>query len=488
MTAPHDARTPAWRWMELLDGRQISAVELLALYEEQVDKSNPKLNAIVLQDFERARAQAKAADLARSLGETGALLGLPHTVKDCIYVAGFPTTGGLPERRAADLALDSPLSMRLRRAGSVVFGKTNVPPYAADWQSDNPLFGRTLNPWSDAVTPGGSSGGAASALAAGMTPLEFGGDLAGSIRIPASFCGVFGHKSTEALLPRAGHFPGQPQLENVAVGMGVQGPMGRCARDLALALDVMENAPKRLGASGAVGKRLSDYRVAVLQLPAWLPVSDEVRDRFDSFCRSLGSCGVNVQVEPAPALGDLREFMATYRNLLSAIAHAAMPPPMREASAKQILEFGAADQFAAAAAAGARASAGEFIGWSGMRAAHAARFGRMFENWDVLLTPTQITVAFEHDRSQPDFARRLRVNGRDEAYAQMFVLPSLCNLTGHPATAFPIGLGRQSALPVGAQAIGPLFGDRSTLGFVDALEKEAGVVELVPPGYQLASG
>lgn len=358
MTSLSDARTPAWLWMERLDRRQISAVELLALYEQRVNKFNPKLNAIVLRDFDRAQEQAKLSDLARARGETGPLLGLPHTVKDCIYVAGFPTTGGLPERRAADPKLDSPLSLRLRRAGSIVFGKTNVPPYAADWQSENPLFGRTLNPWSDLVTPGGSSGGAASALAAAMTPLEFGGDLAGSIRIPASFCGVFGHKTTEALLPRAGHFPGQPQLENGAVGMGVQGPMGRGSRDLILALDVMENGSRRT-AAGEVGERLSDYRVAALELPAWLPVSAEVRAQFDSFCESLRSCGVNVQLERAPALGDMGDFEATYRSLLSAIEHAALPAPAREASAKEILDVGSADPFATAAAAGARASAGE---------------------------------------------------------------------------------------------------------------------------------
>lgn len=483
MTSLSDSRTPAWRWMELLESRQISAVELLALYEQRVNAFNPHLNAIVLLEFERARELAKLADLARAQGETGALLGLPHTVKDCIYVGGFPTTGGLPERRAADPNLDSPLSLRLRRAGSIVFGKTNVPPYAADWQSDNPLFGRTLNPWSDAVTPGGSSGGAASALAAGMTPLEFGGDLAGSIRIPASFCGVYGHKTTEALLPRAGHFPGQPQLENGAVGMGVQGPMGRCARDLMLALDVMESGSRKL-ADVIVAERLSDYRVAALELPAWLPVSAEVREQFDLFCDRLQSCGVNVKREAAPALGDLRDFETTYRSLLSSIEHAAMSPPIREASAKQILDAGRADPFAAAAAAGARASAGEFIGWSGKRGFHAALFGRLFENWDILLTPTQITVAFAHDGSQPTVGRRVKVNGLEEAYGLMFFLPSLCNLTGHPSTAFPIGLGRRSGLPVGAQAIGKMDGDRTTLAFVAALEREIGVGELVAPGYE----
>jgi Asp-tRNA(Asn)/Glu-tRNA(Gln) amidotransferase A subunit family amidase len=161
-----------------------------------------------------------------------------------------------------------------------------------------------------------------------------------------------------------------------------------------------------------------------------------------------------------------------------------MPAPAREAAARQILDVGSADPFAAAAAAGARASAGEYIGWSGKRAFHAALFGRLFESWDILLTPTQITVAFAHDRSQPALARRVAVNGKDEPYALMFFLPSLCNLTGQPSTAFPIGLGRQSGLPVGAQAIGQVHGDRTTLGFVAALEREAGITELVPPGYE----
>ena len=479
-----DAFRPASEWMELLASRNISAVELLSLYESQVKVFNPSLNAVVLEDFDAARRSARQADDRRANGETGALLGLPHSVKDCIYVRGFPTTGGLPERRQVDSMLESPLAERLRRAGSIVFGKTNVPPYAADWQSDNPLFGRTLNPWNPSVTPGGSSGGAAAAVAAGMTPIEFGGDLAGSIRIPAAFCGVFGHKTSEALLPRAGHFPGPPRLENAAVGMGVQGPIGRCAKDLILALQVLatpvdgREAPVELARSRHA--RLANFRVAVFEPPAWLPIDAQVRRGFDDLCAKLQAAGANLTPAMPPELGDLRDFHATYRSLLSTIEHAAMPAAARQQSAEAIRTTGAADSFAQAAIAGALASAGDFIGWSGKRAFYASVFERFFERFDILLTPTQIVPPFEHTRVLPQVSRTIKVNGSDQAYGLMFLLPSLANVTGLPATAFPVGV-TPGGLPLGAQAIGPMMGDMTTLGFVETLEREIGIKALRPP-------
>ena len=481
-----DAFRPAWEWMDMLASRRISAVELLALYESQVKVLNPSLNAVVLQDFDAALQSAREADGRRMKGEAGALLGLPHSVKDCIYVRGFPTTGGLPERRNVDSTLESPLAERLRRAGSIVFGKTNVPPYAADWQSDNPVFGRTVNPWNALVTPGGSSGGSAAAVSAGLTPIEFGGDLAGSIRIPAAFCGVFGHKSSEALMPRAGHFPGPPRLENAAVGMGVQGPIGRCTKDLILALRVIASSPDLSEAGTPVElsrprqTRLANFRVAVFQPPAWLPIDAQVQRGFDDLCSKLQGAGLNLTPAMPPELGDLRDFQATYRSLLSTIEHAAMPLAARQQSAEAVRTTGALDPFAQAAMAGALATAGDFIGWSGKRAFYASVFERFFERFDVLLTPTQIVPPFEHTRVLPQVARTIKVNGRDQPYGLMFMLPSLANLTGLPATAFPVGFTPEG-LPLGAQAIGPMMGDMTTLSFVETLEREIGIKAMRPP-------
>jgi amidase len=477
--ANQDAFRPAWEWMDLLASRKISAVELLSLYESQVAAFNPVLNAVVLQDFDSARQNARQADAQRAEGHNGALLGLPHTVKDCIYVRGFPTTGGLPERRHVDSTSESPLAERLRSAGSIVFGKTNVPPYAADWQSDNPLFGRTLNPWNSSVTPGGSSGGAAAAVAAGLTPIEFGSDMAGSIRVPAAFCGVFGHKTSETLLPRAGHFPGQPRLENAAVGMGVQGPIARCTKDLLLALNVIAGgADARGGGMLDVARgsqmRLADFRVAVFEPPAWLPVDAQVRRGFDDLCAKLRTAGLGLTSAMPPELGDLRDFEATYRSLLSTIEHAAMPAAARQQSAEVIRSTGAGDPFVQAVIAGALASAGDFIGWSGKRSFYERAFARFFERFDILLTPTQIIPPFEHTRVLPQVSRSVKVNGLDQPYGLMFLLPSLANLPGLPALAFPVGITPEG-LPLGAQAIGPMLGDMTTLSFVEALEREIGI-------------
>lgn len=483
-----DAHTPAWMLVRALEAGTISSVELLDLYRRRVETFNGHLNAIVIQDFASAVQAAEECDRQRAAGRTGALLGLPHTVKDCIYVRGFPTTGGLPERQGASRDDESVTAERLRHAGSIVFGKTNVPPYAADWQSDNALFGRTLNPWDDAVTPGGSSGGSAAALAAGLTPIEFGGDLAGSIRIPAAFCGVFGHKTSEGIVPAAGHFPGPPRAENKAVGMGVQGPIARCAADLLVGLQVI-CGPSPAQASGWVlhlpasrARRLSDFRIAVLQPPGWLPVDSEINAACAAFCERLRECGADPVAAMPPQFKDLRDLEATYRSLLSAIEHAAMPAPARSAVASEIRAAGCDDPFLDAVLSGISASAGDYILWSGKRSFYAEAMRLFFDSYDVLLAPAQIVAAFEHTRQQPSIARRILVNGRPEPYGLMFVLPSLANLTGHPATAFPVGLTRRG-LPIGMQAIGPALGDLTCVEFVAALEREAGISAPIPPGY-----
>ncbi len=233
---PIDPFTSATAMLEALNKRQLSAVELLDLHLHRIERYNPALNAIVTFDFEHARQSAIAADKARAQGVHCALLGLPVTIKDTIDVAGLPGTAGVERYRDRRPEHDAPLVARVREAGAVIIGKTNVPPYAGDWQSANPVFGRTNNPWDLSRSPGGSTGGGAAAVAAGLTPLEFGSDIGGSIRIPAAFCGVFGHKPSETAVPRNGHFPGSP-LPNSATVLSVLGPLARDTRDLELALE-----------------------------------------------------------------------------------------------------------------------------------------------------------------------------------------------------------------------------------------------------------
>ena len=214
-----------------LRGGKVTSTELTETYIRRIEQYDSQLNAVVVRDFERARKAAEAADAAR--GNGGLLLGLPITLKESINVSGLGTTCGVPEWKGFVSQHDSPAWARLRAAGAVLLGKTNVPPMLADWQSANPVYGRANNPWDLGRTPGGSSGGSAAALAAGLTGLEVGSDIGGSIRVPAAFCGVYGHRPSETLLPKSGQFP-LPPLPNSAVVMGVQGPLARGAADLEL--------------------------------------------------------------------------------------------------------------------------------------------------------------------------------------------------------------------------------------------------------------
>src|SRR5258705_8037539 len=232
-----DPFASAVEMLAALRARRVSAVELFDLHRRRIERHNPELNAIVAPDFERARRDAEAADARRVRGEDAPLLGLPMTLKESINVRGLRTTAGMEMWKDFRSEHDAPVTTRVKAAGAAVMAKTNVPQMLADWQSANPVYGRTNNPWDLSRTPGGSTGGGAAALAAGLTPLEFGSDIGGSIRVPAAFCGVYGHRPSETAMPRSGQFP-MPPMPNAAVVMGVQGPMARSGDDLELALDV----------------------------------------------------------------------------------------------------------------------------------------------------------------------------------------------------------------------------------------------------------
>src|SRR5881397_3493907 len=320
-TAKLDPFTTAGDMLRALAGRQVSAVKLLELHVVRIARHDGTLNAIVTRDFERARRQAEAADTARARGEEGPLLGLPMTLKESINVTGLRTTVGVPEWSRFVSDHDAPATTRVRKAGAVVVGKTNVPPVLADWQADNPIFGRTVNPWDPARTPGGSTGGGAAALAAGLTPLEVGSDIGGSIRVPAAFCGVYGHKPSETALPRSGQFP-YPPMPNAAVAMGVQGPLARSAEDLELALDVAagaevgEDVAWQITIPPARRDRLADFRVAVLPAIDWVPVDGEIAAALENLAARLSRLGCQVKTAQPEGLTDHRQHYALYLTLL----------------------------------------------------------------------------------------------------------------------------------------------------------------------------
>ena len=470
-----------------LRARTISSAELTELYIRRIEKYDAAINAVVVRDFARAREQARAADRA---GATGALLGLPMTLKESINVTGLATTCGVPDWKTFVSKHDAPATARLRTAGAVLLGKTNIPPMLADWQSANPCYGRTNNPWDLGRTPGGSSGGSAAALAAGLTALEVGSDIGGSIRVPAAFCGVYGHRPSETLLPKSGQFP-FPPLPNSAVVMGVQGPLARSAEDLELALsilagpDVGEDVAWRVELPGARHARLADFRVAVLPPISWHPVDDEIAGALDGIASRLERLGATVKRVQPDALGDHREHHALYRSLLSAVTGARMDEAARR---ERIAMWRKADdEFSRAHGRGLEAAAPDYIAWNGRREAYRAAWRAFFRDWDVLLAPAINVLAYPHvERAWPmddsDLSLTLTVNGTPVPYLHGLVYPAVSTVAGQPATAFPAGRAR-GGLPIGLQAIGPYLEDRTPIRFAALLAREIGGFTK-PEGYE----
>jgi len=468
--------------LHLLRDREVSSVELLDFYIARIERYDSAINAVVTRAFDTARQRAQAADDARSRGEDAPLLGLPMTIKDCIHVAGLPTTGGVVERADAISDRDATTVARLRAAGVVIMGKTNVPPYAADYQAWNPVFGRTNNPWNQDRSPGGSSGGSAAALAAGLTPLELGGDMAGSVRQPAAFCGVYGHKTSETAVPRTGHFPGG-LLPNNAVGFGVQGPMARSAEDLALALDVLAGPLEREAVAWRIElpeprrKRLSEYRVAFLPNPDWLVLDDDIHAAVERLADGLSRAGATVGWTQPEWPGGLLRYHEVFLRIMYAFT-ASIPPDDRPAIAAQMRASGTIEGLAFAD--GLMATAQDYVGWWGEREQFVEAYRAFFSEWDVLVSPVQGLTAFPHDE-RPHHERTITINGVPATGESLMVHPGLCNLSGHPGTAFPVGLSREG-LPTGLQAIGPYLEDRTPIHFAGLVADEFGGF-VAPPGY-----
>jgi len=467
MTDTHiDDFATAGELVAALAARQVSATELADAAITRIERLDGPINAVVVRDFDRAREAAKAADQALARGERRPLLGLPMTVKEAHNVAGLPTTWGAAMFKDWIAPEDSIGVGRLKAAGAVILGKTNVPPFLADWQSDNPVYGRTNNPWDLGRSPGGSSGGSAAALAAGMVPLEFGSDIGGSIRIPSAFCGLFGHKPSHNLIPQRGHTP--PGTDGDGIPLVVVGPMARCAADLDLALDVLAGPPPqeavgyRLALPPARHARLNDYRVLMLTQHPAAPVDDEITAALDALAARLEAAGAKVSRQ-SPLLPDLTAAHVTYMSLLGPL----MSPP-EAMTAPDAPRVGAWLQAAFAQMQIRRA-------WASV-----------FETVDVVLAPVLGVVAFPHDNSPDMQTRTLSVNGQLSPYFGQLAWPGMAVLANLPATAVPIGLTKggqtKTGLPIGAQIIGPYLEDRTTIGFAGLLEREFGGFRR-PPGY-----
>jgi amidase len=468
----------------LRDG-EVSSRELLEGYLQRVERHNPGLSAIVTLDAERARSRADAADARSAAGDAvPALHGLPGTIKDSFETANLRTTCGAPVYSKHVPAANADAVQRLEDAGGLVFGKSNVPIHAGDLQSYNVLFGATNNPWDASRTSGGSSGGAAAAVPAGLTAFELGSDIGGSIRIPAHFCGVYGHKASYGAIPLRGHIPPPPGSLS-APDMAVAGPIARSAEDLGLLLGVLADAggPVVSGWKPVLpaprARRLQDFRVVLwLEDPA-LPVDDEVSTAILGAVQALRKAGVKVDEAARPGI-TLAENFDYYLRLL-------WPATTAQLSAKAFARVqetgrgadpdGVHGRLALYSGAGHR----EWLRLNEKREVIRARWRAFFERYDVLLCPVGPVCAFAHDHSEDLIARTIVVNGQRRWYWEQLAWISLATLAYLPATAAPIGR-TPGGLPVGMQVIGPYFEDRSCIEFAKLLADVAGGFE-APPGF-----
>jgi amidase len=346
-----------------------------------------------------------------------------------------------------------------------------------------------VNPWDPGRTPGGSSGGSAAALAAGLTALEVGSDIGGSIRVPAAFCGVYGHRPSETLLPRSGQFP-LPPLPNAVAVMGVQGPLARGAADLELALSVLagpdagEDVAWRVALPAARHARLRDFRVAVLPPIPWLPVDEAITGALEDVAARLGRLGCTVRQAQPEALGDHRAHHALYRSLLAAMTGARLGEEARRQRAATWRR--AEDEFGRAHLRGLEGSPADYVLWGAQRESYRAAWRAFFRDWDVLLAPAFHTLPYPHiERAWPvddsDLTLTLTVGGRPVPYMHGLVYPAVSTVAGQPAMAFPVGRSREG-LPVGLQAIGPYLEDFTPIRFAALLAGEIGGFRK-PDGY-----
>ncbi|HEX5165428.1 MAG TPA: amidase [Thermomicrobiales bacterium] len=482
----HDPFASATRLAEALARREISSRELLDSYLGRVDRHNPALNAVVTIDAERARAEADAADAAIARGEAiGPLHGLPVTIKDSLATAGLRTTSGAGEFAEYVPDTDAVVVDRLRRAGAIVFGKTNLPTFAGDAQTYNDLFGTTNNPWDIERTPGGSSGGSTAAIAAGLSALELGSDIGGSLRIPAHYCGVYTLKPTHGIVPERGHIPPLPGSLSETDVMAI-GPLARDARDLDLCLSVIAGPD----VDRAVGWRLelppprhdalADYRIAVWLDDPYCTIDGELAEVYATLVDELRRAGARISEVPPPVpLADAHDVAQrliqgamsrwlpgdAFESLLARAAAAPAgddTPPLRWA--RNITQRVRDHQLAAE-----------------RRLQMKAAWAAFFRDFDVFLCPVTPTAAIHHDQNPDVDARVIVVNGVPRPYGDQFAWLQSIGVVHLPAAVAPVGL-TSTGLPTGIQIVAPNLEDRTAIDIAQRIASVMGGFR-APPGF-----
>jgi amidase len=441
---------------------EFTSREVLEAMLERIERLDGPLNTVVTLDAERARHQADAADAALRAGEpTGPLHGVCMTIKDSFQTQGMRTTSGAPELADFVPEVDAAPVARLRGAGAVIVGKTNLPIYAGDTQSYNEVFGQTNNPYDLSRTVGGSSGGSAGALAAGFTPLEVGSDIGGSIRGPASTCGVTGHKPSYGIVSALGQIPGPPGTRTQA-DIAVAGPLARDVEDLELALDLLVGPDEwhspayRIELPPPRKRELSDYRIAAWFDEPSCPVDREVAALLEQAAKALAGTGARVDLDARPAF-EFEKGVSNFQALLSAALAGGFSRDQLESLAAR-----EGDDPVAVASRAAAIRHREWLSSNERRLQLRQRWHEFFQEWDAVLLPVLPTAAIPHDHSEPMALRTITVNGDSRPYADQMKWVGLVGAAYLPATVVPIGL-TSDGLPVGVQIAGPFLEDRTTL-------------------------
>jgi amidase len=414
--------------------RRIARGETTALAEceaaiARIEERDGPINAVVVRDFDRAREAAKAADAALAAGEAKPLLGVPMTVKESNDVAGLPSSWGLEQFRDNIAEKDSPPVAKLKDAGAIILGKTNVPVMLTDWQAVNPVYGRTNNPHNLDRVPGGSSGGAAAALASGMVPLELGSDIGGSIRVPASYCGVYGLKTSYGIVGLEGHyFPG---MDGADIPLSVVGPMARAPEDIAVALDIVS----QIALPRPRKRKLGECRL--LLVTDAFAADDSVVAAIEDAAKACENAGATVE-RKSDLLPDLGALHGQYVHMLLTVLAARDP--------------------------GIDIEMPLLPAWLDMLDAQARaqrQWRTLFEEYDAVLAPVAGTTAFPHDPKGME-GRLLTINGEQVPFGAQFGWIGIATYPGLPAISAPVGEDADG-LPIGLQIVGPMHGDHDVV-------------------------
>jgi len=466
---------PAHKLLAMLRAREISSIELTRIFYDRISKVNPRLNAIVTLCEERALKEAAEAD-RRLSADSGVrpLEGLPITIKDCISSAGVRSTDGMkilehnvPER-------DAPTVARYRQAGAVMIGKTNIPEMAMDYDCDNPVFGATSNPWNPGRVPGGSSGGEAAALAAGLSALGLGSDYGGSIRVPSHFSGVVGLKPTWGTIPGSGHLfgpfdpfvPGPPPI----VSMATIGPMARYVDDLTLAFNILRgpdpSSPYTVPSNEARPETvdIKKVRCAVFTDGGGVPVSSEIRAAVEHAGKALQKAGAEVE-EATPPIQRAAELWLLYATADGGQALNAAMGDKVSLSRARLRQFLFQPQ--------PSKSAAEFFGIAIQRDMFRIELAKFMERYPIVIGAPFCVTAFEHGTLEVDI---------DGSKCPLFEAnwPALwVNCAGLPAAVVSAGRDKYG-LPIGVQVVGRAFGEETVLAIAKALEQELGGFQRPP--------